>query len=193
MILCSLGGPCCEASRNWSVCNTLSRSRHFFPSQPKGIRKQSDLMQAKRVLRFRNLEKLHWGTQLWTFGQLMLTMRNKWMLAICFILLKLVSILQLVYSFNNEFRCVKLYTFSRFSMQDKTKIDNWMFTSSPSCSGVHSANHAITQQVLVVFNRWIALSILWITGGSVVWVSGCQAGGREFDSGRTITQGLKIT
>lgn len=43
------------------------------------------------------------------------------MLAISFILLKLVSILQLVYSFNNEFRCVKLYTFSK---QDKTKIDN---------------------------------------------------------------------
>ena len=31
------------------------------------------------------------------------------------------------------------------------------------------------------------------TGGSVGWASGCDAGGREFDSGRTITQGLKIT
>ena len=31
------------------------------------------------------------------------------------------------------------------------------------------------------------------TGGSVGWASGCHAGGREFDSGRTITQGLKIT
>ena len=28
----------------------------------------------------------------------------------------------------------------------------------------------------------------------VSWLaSGCHAGGREFDSGRTITQGLKIT
>ena len=40
---------------------------------------------------------------------------------------------------------------------------------------------------------------LWIsatskrTGGSVGWASGCYAGGREFDSGRTITQALKIT
>ena len=31
------------------------------------------------------------------------------------------------------------------------------------------------------------------TGGSVKWASVCHAGGREFDSGRTITQGLKIT
>ena len=31
------------------------------------------------------------------------------------------------------------------------------------------------------------------TGGSVDWASGCRAGGREFDSGRTNTQGLKIT
>ena len=31
------------------------------------------------------------------------------------------------------------------------------------------------------------------TGGSVGWASGCHAGGREFDSGRTNTQGLKIT
>ena len=31
------------------------------------------------------------------------------------------------------------------------------------------------------------------TGGSVVRASGCHAGGREFDSGRTNTQGLKIT
>ena len=29
--------------------------------------------------------------------------------------------------------------------------------------------------------------------GSVGWASGCHAGGREFDSGRTNTQGLKIT
>ena len=31
------------------------------------------------------------------------------------------------------------------------------------------------------------------TGGSVGWASGYDAGGREFDSDRTITQGLKIT
>ena len=31
------------------------------------------------------------------------------------------------------------------------------------------------------------------TGSSVDWASGCHAGGREFDSGRTNTQGLKIT
>ena len=31
------------------------------------------------------------------------------------------------------------------------------------------------------------------TGGSVCWASGCRAGGRELDCGRTITQGLKIT
>ena len=31
------------------------------------------------------------------------------------------------------------------------------------------------------------------TGGSVGWASGCYAGGREFDSGRTNTHGLKIT
>ena len=31
------------------------------------------------------------------------------------------------------------------------------------------------------------------TGGSVGWASGCHVGGREFDSGRTNTQGLKIT
>ena len=31
------------------------------------------------------------------------------------------------------------------------------------------------------------------TGGSVSWASGCHAGGREFDPGRTNTQGLKIT
>ena len=31
------------------------------------------------------------------------------------------------------------------------------------------------------------------TGGSVGLVSGCHAGGREFDSGWTNTQGLKIT
>ena len=31
------------------------------------------------------------------------------------------------------------------------------------------------------------------TGGSVSWASGCYAGGREFDSGWTNTQGLKIT
>ena len=30
-------------------------------------------------------------------------------------------------------------------------------------------------------------------GGSVSGPSGCHAGGREFDSGRTIAQGLKIT
>ena len=29
--------------------------------------------------------------------------------------------------------------------------------------------------------------------GSVGWASGCHVGGREFDSGRTNTQGLKIT
>ena len=28
---------------------------------------------------------------------------------------------------------------------------------------------------------------------SVGWASGCHVGGREFDSGRTNTQGLKIT
>ena len=31
------------------------------------------------------------------------------------------------------------------------------------------------------------------TGGSVSWAAGCYAGGREFNSGRTNTQGLKIT
>jgi len=31
------------------------------------------------------------------------------------------------------------------------------------------------------------------TGGSVGWALGCYAGGREFDSDRTNTQGLKIT
>ena len=31
------------------------------------------------------------------------------------------------------------------------------------------------------------------TGGSVSWASDCHAGGGEFDSSRTITQGLKIT
>ena len=31
------------------------------------------------------------------------------------------------------------------------------------------------------------------TVGSVAWASGCPAGGCEFDSGRTNTQGLKIT
>ena len=31
------------------------------------------------------------------------------------------------------------------------------------------------------------------TDGSVGWTSGCHAGCREFDSGRTNTQGLKIT
>ena len=31
------------------------------------------------------------------------------------------------------------------------------------------------------------------TGDSVGRASGCDAGGREFGSGRTITQGLKIT
>ena len=31
------------------------------------------------------------------------------------------------------------------------------------------------------------------TGGSVGRASGCHAGGREFDSGRIITHGLKIT
>ena len=31
------------------------------------------------------------------------------------------------------------------------------------------------------------------TGGSVGWASGCNAEGREFDSGLTNTQGLKIT
>ena len=31
------------------------------------------------------------------------------------------------------------------------------------------------------------------TGGSVGWASGCHAGGRELDSDRTNTQGLKIT
>ena len=31
------------------------------------------------------------------------------------------------------------------------------------------------------------------TGGSVGWASGCYAGGRESDSDRTNTQGLKIT
>ena len=31
------------------------------------------------------------------------------------------------------------------------------------------------------------------TSSAVGWVSGCHAGGREFDSGRTNTQGLKIT
>ena len=31
------------------------------------------------------------------------------------------------------------------------------------------------------------------TGGSVGSSSGCHTGGREFDSGRTNTQGLKIT
>ena len=30
------------------------------------------------------------------------------------------------------------------------------------------------------------------TDGSVGWASGCHAGGREFNSGRTNTQGLKI-
>ena len=29
--------------------------------------------------------------------------------------------------------------------------------------------------------------------GSVGWASGCHAGGRDFDSGQTNTQGLKIT
>ena len=31
------------------------------------------------------------------------------------------------------------------------------------------------------------------TGGSVGWASGCYAGGHEFDSDWTNTQGLKIT
>ena len=30
------------------------------------------------------------------------------------------------------------------------------------------------------------------TGGSAGWASGCHAGGREFDSDRTNTQGLKV-
>ena len=30
------------------------------------------------------------------------------------------------------------------------------------------------------------------TDGSVGWASGCHAGGREFNSGQTNTQGLKI-
>ena len=36
-------------------------------------------------------------------------------------------------------------------------------------------------------------NILPRTGGSVAGASGCHAGGREFCSGRTDTQGLKIT
>ena len=34
---------------------------------------------------------------------------------------------------------------------------------------------------------------IYATGGSVGCASGCRAGGREFNSGRTNTQGLEIT
>ena len=74
---------------NWSVCHTLPRSRHFSFQQPKGIRKQSEPMQAKRDFRSRNFEKVRWGTVLWTLvprnchqAYQMLTTKNKWMLAI---------------------------------------------------------------------------------------------------------------
>ena len=68
----------------WSVCHTLSTGRIFSFSPPKDIRKQSELIQAKRDLRFQNFEKLRRGTVLWKLVQknrhqahLMLTMRNK--------------------------------------------------------------------------------------------------------------------
>ena len=46
------------------------------------------------------------------------------------------------------------------------------------------------------FPFWFLNLLMWVsprTGGSVGWARVCPAGGREFDSGRTNTQGLKIT
>ena len=45
----------------------------------------------------------------------------------------------------------------------------------------------------VILRRLRRFSRLTATGGSVGWASGCRAGGREFNSGRTNIQGLKIT
>lgn len=57
-----------EQVENWSVCKMLSRSRHFSPSLPRGVRQQSELMQAKRP-QVPKFEKLCWGTVLWTLVQ----------------------------------------------------------------------------------------------------------------------------
>ena len=51
---------------------------------------------------------------------------------------------------------------------------------------------------LVCWSKWREMSKALVhcvpcMGGSVGWASGGHAGGREFESGRTITQGLKIT
>ena len=113
----------------WYYADWASRKliRHFSPSLPKGVRQQSQLMQAKRsqVPKFRKASlryrALNTRPEEPPPGQVMLTITDKWMLAISFFsLLKIVSILQPVYSFNNEFCCV-----------EKTAT---LFTSSPSCS-----------------------------------------------------------
>ena len=45
--------------------------------------------------------------------------------------------------------------------------------------------------VIIVDDKMIVTT--WpCTGDSVGWAPGCQAGGREFNSGLTNTQGLKI-
>ena len=50
-----------------------------------------------------------------------------------------------------------------------------------------------TNFCILVASTIILVALVPRTGSSVDWASGCHAGGREFDSGRTNTQGLKIT
>ena len=57
---------------------------------------------------------------------------------------------------------------------------------------VSSTPIGLTLGVLKYTVKDISFSML-NTGGSVGWASGCHGGGREFDSVRTNTQGLKIT
>ena len=76
----------------------------------------------------------------------------------------------------------------------KQKI--WLVQTKPSCL-VADQKPEFCEYIALnwLFLHWVNFCFRWVykTGGSVGWVSGCHAGGREFDPGRTNTQGLKIT
>ena len=67
------------------------------------------------------------------------------------------------------------------------------FVAWQRCAWCHWSVRKSVRNGLIGPRRVHIVHIVTATGGSVGWASGCRAGGREFNSGRTNTQGLKIT
>ena len=74
---------------------------------------------------------------------------------------------------------------------DKKVYINKLYKTSPFADREKNLSFSFFSSILMELRKAFHGSSR--TGGSFGWALGRHAGGREFDSGRTNTQGLKIT